>query len=263
MLTGVYISKKKDGTIYYRSNITYNNKHISLGSFPTEELAADAYLDALQILRDTSLTPESDYSGYVLSYQKIISLLNFRDNGIYMKTPIYIRNKYFQYFLSANKDLKFDMEDLFYYSSRTISQRGNHLFVADYGMQVSLASRYGIKNHAVAGKDYRFINGDDGDYRSSNLIIYTHYHGVSIVKNDSKEKFRTKIHINGDWIVGIYDLEATAAIAYNKAVDLAKKAGINKNFPINFIEEYSSKEYADEYTKVKISDKYLKYLSGL
>ena len=263
MLTGVYIARKKDGTTYYRSNITYKNKHISLGSFSSEELAADAYLDALRVLRDTSLSPESDFSGYVLSYQKIISLLNFRDNGIYMKTPIYIRNKYFQYFLSANKDLKFDMEDLFYYSTRTISQRGNHLFVADYGMQVSLPSRYGIKNYAVVGKDYRFINGDDGDYRSSNLIIYTRYNGVSLVMNDSREKFRAKIHINGDWVLGIYDLESTAAIAYNKAVDLAKKAGINKNYPINFIEEYSSKEYADEYMKVTISDKYLKYLSEL
>ncbi len=260
MLTGVYLAKKKDGTLYYRSNITYKNKHISLGSFSSEELAADAYLDALRILRETSLTPESDYNGYVLSFQKIISLLNFRDNGIYMKTPIYIRNKYFQYFLSANKDLKFDMEDLFYYSTRTINQRGNHLFVADYGMQVSLSSRYGIKNYAVLGKDYRFINGDEGDYRSSNLLIYTKYHGVSIVMKDSREKYRAKIHIKGDWVLGIYDQEATAAIAYNKAVDMAKKAGINKNFPINFIEEYSSKKYADEYIKVTISDKYLKYL---
>ncbi len=263
MLTGVYVATKKDGTIYYRSNITYQNKHISLGSYATEDLAADAYLNALRILRDTALTPESDYSGYVLSYQKIISLLNFRDNGIYMKTPIYIRNKYFQYFLNANKDLKFDMEDLFYYSTRTISQRGNHLFVADYGMQVSLPSRYGIKNYAVIGKDYRFINGDEGDYRSSNLMIYTHYHGVNMVMKDSKEKYCAKIHINGDWGLGTYDQESTAAIAYNKAVDFAKKAGINKNFPINFIEEYSSKEYAEQYTKIKLPSKFINYISQI
>ena len=263
MLTGVYKAVKKDGTVYYRSNITYKSKHISLGSFSTEELAADAYLNALKIIQTPTLTPESDYSNYVLSFQKIISLLNFRDNGLYIKTPIYIRRQYFQYFLDSDKDLKFDMDDLFYYSTRTISQRGNHLFVADYGMQVSLLSRYGIKNYAVLGKDYRFINGDEGDYRSFNLMIYTRYNGVSIIMEDSKEKFRAKIHINGDWVLGVYDKEATAAIAYNKAVDLAKKAGINKNYTINFIEEYSSKEYADEYTKVHISDKYLKYLSEL
>ena len=37
MLPGVYQAKKKDNTIYFRSSITYSGKHISLGSFDTEE----------------------------------------------------------------------------------------------------------------------------------------------------------------------------------------------------------------------------------
>ena len=37
MLPGVYIAYKKNGTAYYRASITYRNKHISLGSFHTEE----------------------------------------------------------------------------------------------------------------------------------------------------------------------------------------------------------------------------------
>lgn len=263
MLTGVYTAYKKDGTMYYRSNITYKNKHISLGSYPTEELAADAYLNALKIIQTPTITPESDFTNYVLSYHKIISLLNYRDNGIYIKTPIYLRKHYFQYFLSPNTDLKFDMEDLFYYSSRTISKRGNHLFVADYGMQVSLLSRYGIKNYAVVGKDYLFVNGDVHDYRSSNLKIMVRYHGVSLSTDEMKPTYKAKIHINGDWLIGTYDNEATAAIAYNKAVDLAKKAGITKNYPVNFIEEYTSKQYAEEYTKVDISPKYVQYLEQL
>ena len=43
MLPGVYLATKKDGTVYYRSSITYRSKHISLGSFSTEEDAHCAY----------------------------------------------------------------------------------------------------------------------------------------------------------------------------------------------------------------------------
>ena len=49
MLPGVYLATKKDGTVYYRSSITYRSKHISLGSFPTEEDAHCAYRCALKI----------------------------------------------------------------------------------------------------------------------------------------------------------------------------------------------------------------------
>lgn len=268
MLTGVYTARKKDGTLFYRSSITYKNKHISLGSYPSEELAADAYLDANRILNTFTLTPESDYHNFTLSFGKIISLLNFRDNGIYMKTPIYIRNKYFQYFLDKDTDLKFDIEDLFYYSTRTISVRGNHLYVSDYGMQVSLPSRYGIRNYAVPGKDFVFINGDSSDFRSSNLKIYVKYHGVYCLLQpeqmpSTRQIYKAKIHIKGDWVIGIYPSEAEAALAYNKAVDMAKNAGIRKNYPVNYIEEYTSKEYAEKYVNIPISTKYIDYLNSL
>ena len=36
MPAGVYTAYKKDGTVYYRSSITHKNKHISLGSFSSE-----------------------------------------------------------------------------------------------------------------------------------------------------------------------------------------------------------------------------------
>ena len=54
MQKGVYLAKKKDGTIYYRSSITFREKHISLGSYATEEEASAAYLDAQSLLDDTS-----------------------------------------------------------------------------------------------------------------------------------------------------------------------------------------------------------------
>lgn len=140
MLPGVYTNKKKSGAISYRSSITYQNKHISLGSYDSEEQAFQAYLDALSLVKDSLHSLDDDYSSFTLSFHKIVSILNFRDNGLYMKTPIYVRQNYFQYFLSSSIDLKFDLDDLFYYSTRTISIRKGHYFVADYGMQVTIHS---------------------------------------------------------------------------------------------------------------------------
>ena len=46
MLKGVFPATKIDGTIYYRSSINYSGKHISLGSFPSEDTAHLAYKEA-------------------------------------------------------------------------------------------------------------------------------------------------------------------------------------------------------------------------
>ena len=51
-------------------------------------------------------------------------------------------------------------------------RRGNHLFVAEYGMQTNIHSRYGIKNFAREGIDYQFVNGDRKDFRYSNIEIF-------------------------------------------------------------------------------------------
>ena len=42
MLPGVYAAVKKDQTPYYRASLSYAGKHISLGSYDTEELAHQA-----------------------------------------------------------------------------------------------------------------------------------------------------------------------------------------------------------------------------
>lgn len=264
MLPGVYQATKKDGTIYYRSNITFQNKHISLGSFPEETLAGKAYEEAGILLSNQQITLENiDFSCYLLSFEKVITLLNFRDNHFYIKTPIYLRKGYFSYFLSPSEELKFDIDDLFYYSSRKIMRRQGHLFVNDYGMQVSIASRYGIRNYAVCGRDYFFVNGDSLDYRYSNILIQNPYHGVNRIEKRGKVRYKAIIHINGNYVIGTYSTEIKAAIAYNKAADLAKKYGIQKNFPENYIIDISAKEYADLYTKLSISPKYIQYLETL
>ena len=89
-----------------------------------------------------------------LPFEKVVILINYRDNNIYIKNPIYLFNNYFVYYLNQSTILKFDKDDLFYYSSHKIQYRGGHLFVSDYGMQYNILNRYGIKPYAVKGKDY-------------------------------------------------------------------------------------------------------------
>lgn len=261
MLPGVYLAKKKDQTIYYRSNITYKNKHISLGSFSTEEQAHQAYLEAEHILLHPDVSLEHKlYHPKFLNFEKVVTLINFRDNRIYIKTPIYLHANYFSYYFSNGEEFKFDIDDLFYYSSHKIIRRGGHLFVNDYGMQTNILSRYGIRNFAVAGRDYTFANGDATDYRYSNIIIVNRYYGVNTAIRKGKECYEVRIHINGNFLVGVYKSEITAAIAYNKAVDMAIAHGIKKNFAENYIPDLSAKEYAQIYSELKLSKKYIDYL---
>lgn len=257
---GVYQAKKLDGSAYYRASFTYKNKHISLGSFADAADAADVYKEASRIASDETYRIDNyDSFSLTLSFPKYVSIINYRDNHMYIKNPLYIFPKYFEYYLNSKTALKFDVDDLFYYSNHKIMKRNNHLFVADYGMQVSILSRYGIKNYAVPGKDFLFVNGDITDYRYSNIKIINKYIGVSKSMKKGHEIFTAKIHINGDFIIGRYSKENDAAIAYNKAVDFLKKRGVKKNFSYNYIEEINSIEYASRYNALKISKKLIHY----
>lgn len=264
-LPGAFRAVKKDGTPYYRSSFTYKNKHISLGSFPTEASANGAYLEARQITAEPACCTLEDYHGICrfLSFDKYVVLLNYRDKDIYIKTPIYLMNRYFIYYLSENEPLKFDVDDLFYYSNHAIMKRNGYLFVADYGMQVNILSRYGIRNHAVKGRDYVFINGDDHDYRYGNLHIINRYFGVERLIRNGRERYRARIHINGNYIIGTYGSEAEAAIAYNKAAALLKEKGVQKDFPENYLENFSAIEYARIYNSVKLSPRLREYIASL
>ncbi len=260
MKPGVYQATRKDGSIYYRGNITYLNKHISIGSFDSEARCNSAYKEAWNILKDNSINILS-YQNSIkyLSFEKCVTLINFRDNKMYIKNPIYLQKNYFLYYLAPSLVLKFDKDDLFYYSTHKIQNRGGHMFVSDYGMQYNILNRYGIKPYSVKGKDYKFANGDETDLRYSNIILVNKYHGVSKEEKKGKIKFVAKIHLNGDFIVGRYSTEAKAAIAYNKAVDLCRSRGMTKKFPTNFVTEYSPREYADIYTDIKISSHLYKF----
>jgi hypothetical protein len=264
MLPGVYTATKKNGGIYYRASVTYNGKHISLGSFDQERMANEAYRLSSEILEEhSSWTIENYPSPCILSFHKWVVLINFRDNKIYFKNPIYLKKKYFLYYIDHETCLKFDADDLFYYAHHKILRRGGHLFVSDYGMQVNILSRYGIKNYAVPGRDYLFSNGDDKDFGYHNIEIINHFHGVSQVIKKGQLQYLTKIHINGDYLIGFYPTETDAAIAYNKAVLILKNNGFTKNYPQNFIDGLNEITYASLFQKLRISKKFLAYAESM
>ena len=252
MLPGVYSATKKDGTIFYRSSITFKNKHISLGSYSTEEQAHTAYLVACDIVFNKQHSIH-DFTGIALPFDKAICLINLRDNGLYFHNPIYLREKYFEYYLTPDKHLKFDADDLFYYSKHKIMVRGGHMFVSDYGMQVNILSRFGIGKYAVPGRDYFFINGDHTDFRYNNIEVINKYFGVFRQGRENNYRYIAKIHIKGTVKIGTYPTESMAAIAYNKAADILNANGLQKEFNKNYIEDMNAIEYSGIYNKIRIS----------
>lgn len=260
-LPGTLKATKKDGSIYYRSSVTYRSKHISLGGYATEEEAHAAYLEARELLEgDMALSPDDyDASRFpALPFRKWISLINFKNNGFYIKTPIYLRSSFFSYYLSPTDVLLFDADDLFYYSNHSIMRRGNHLFVAEYGMQTNIHSRYGIRNFARPGIDFRFANGDSNDFRYSNIEILNPYQGVTNTGTESQPEYTAKIHIHGDFLIGRFPTPEEAAIAYNKAADYLSGKNHPKKFEKNYIVEYSQKEYREIYDSIPLPKKIIR-----
>lgn len=257
-LKGVFVRTNKKGEKFYRSSITYKNKHISLGSYSSDIEAHNAYLEAYDILINNSYKLLDYSNAFTLYFEKWVIIHNFRDNGYYFNTPIYLSKNFFSYFLDTGTELFFDVDDLFYYSHHKIIKRNGYLFVNDYGMQINILSRYGIKNYAVEGKDFIYKDGNPNNLRYDNIIIINRYHGVEKIINKHKEKYVAKININGYYIIGKYSSDILAAIAYNKAADYINNNNIsNKNFPRNYIEDMDKITYQQLYFNMKISKKIL------
>ena len=167
-------------------------------------------------------------------------------------------------FFSPEIVLTFDIEDLFYYSGHKIMSRGGYFFVNDFGMQTSILARFGIRSHSVKGKDYLFRNGDEHDFRYSNVAIVNRYNGVEQIEKNGRILYKTRIHINGNYTIGTYTSENEAAIAYNRAIDLlAEQLPDFKNYTRNYIEGLSHIEYASIYNTVKISRRFRRYIEQL
>ena len=257
-LPGVYKTKLKNGTVSYRSSLTFQNKHISLGSFSDEESAHTAYTTARMLLLEQEYYLHDYDPASCLPFEKWVCLINLRENKIYFSTPIYLMKSYFIYYLAPDLELKFSLDDLFYYASHKIMKRNGHLFVADYGMQVNLYSRYGIKNYAVRGKDYEFVNQDPYDFRMENIRVLNTYYGVDKVTHKGKVLYRARIHIRSYYVIGFFPSALEAAIAYNKAIDVLSKNGIQKNYTMNYIDEVSAPAYAGIYNDIVIPENILK-----
>lgn len=255
LLPGITTAYRKNGNRYYRASITFHGKHISLGSYETPEEGHQAYRDADEILNGKQRTPEDNSPSSLLSFAKYITLLNFRNNNVYIKTPIYLYPGYFLYYLEPDRSLKFDKDDLFFYASHTIQQRGGYLFVCHYGSQYGILSRYGIRKFAVEGRDYIFMNGDNRDYRYQNIKVLNHFMGVREEQFHGKTVYTASIHINGNYIIGRYATETDAAIAYNKAADTLHAQGFEKKFIQNYLSQLSKEDYQNRYNAILISDK--------
>ena len=125
--------------------------------------------------------------------------------------------------------------------------------MADYGMQINILSRFGIKNFAVKDRDYRFINGNSRDFRYSNIEVINRFHGVTRKEKRGTVYYETKIHWNGYLTVGRYKNETEAAVAYNKAASILLTKGYEKKYPVNYIETLSREEYKQIFKSVAIS----------
>lgn len=261
---GVFAARDKKGSEIYRSSITYRSKHISLGTRKSPEEAEKLYTEAQRLLKDGSVTLADYEAASPLPHDKWVVLLNYRINGIYFHNPIFLHKSYFSYHVRNGLELKFDTDDLFFYSEHRIQIRGGHLFCESYGIQISIKSRYGIKPYAVEGRDYRFLNGDNLDYRYHNIEVINHYQGVKRVQKGYHQVYAASIHIDGIYNLGRYEDEETAAIAYNKARDLLEKKGIkNTGLPANFIIDMPASRYAEIYAGLKLPARFLKYVESL
>lgn len=97
-------------------------------------------------------------------------------------------------------------------------------------------------------------NGDALDFRYSNIEIINQYAGVQRKESASGQvQYQTKIHVNGDFIVGTYADEISAAIAYNKAADTLAAHGISKAYARNYIVSMTNEQYHTAYTSISIS----------
>ena len=95
-----------------------------------------------------------------------------------------------------------------------------------------------------------------------NILVVNKYNGVSQFTKNGRIMYRTRIHINGDYILGEFSSEAEAAIAYNKAVDMLSGI-VNITYTPNYIEGISSVEYASLYHNIILSKNFRYYVKSI
>lgn len=254
-LKGVYLARRKNGKLYFRASFTYKNKHISIGSYTCEKIAHQAYLQAIELASNRTISIKDYDPASYLAFEKWVSILNFRDSNYYFSNPIYLRPRFFSYYISPEEELFFDVDDLFYYSNHKIHKRDGYYFVNDFGMQINILSRYNIKNHAVLGRDYRFVDGDNHNLRYENIDVINPYYGVFVEGLKGKPVYKVILNLNGPNLVGRYKTLNEAAVAYNKAIDLVHATGKSKkNFVKNYLADLKEEAYRNLYKEIEIKE---------
>lgn len=250
----IYPTVIKD-KLQYKLYFVYEKQKIYLGTYPSMEDAQKILCEAENIMHLASGIP--DFALYRMNYKKIVSLCNLRDNKRYIKNPIYLYPNYFDYYLSKDCKLTFDHKELFFFSTYKIHKRGNYLYTQDTISQQNLLSRYGIPNHSVINKDYRFKNGNPFDFRRDNLEIINLYKGVRKRCTKNTTFYVAYIYSNTTLIIGHYTTELEAAIAYNKAVDYLERINSTKDYTRNVIPYLTQSEYEAIYNRLTISPRIL------
>lgn len=241
-------------TIRYRVYYLHQSKKIYIGLYNDLEKATHAYDLASRLLNNP--IPLEACDDQIIDFKKCVSLINFRENGIYFNNPIYVYPTYFDYYFSVDCKYTFDLKDLFFLTHNKLCQRGNYLYVTLHSRQENLLRRFGILNHASEGKDYIFKNGNPSDFRRENLHLLNHYIGVSFGKKHGKPTYTSKILFNNYITIGHYDSELEAAIAYNKAVDLLASKCTDSKFIKNDIPYLTRSEYQSLYERIVLSKRF-------
>lgn len=241
-----------NGKTHYKIYFVYESNKIYLGTYPSMETAEKALVEAEALMKHPQGPPQFELAP-TLNYKKIVSLCNLRDYKKYMKNPIYLYATYFHYYLSKNCILVFDSKDLLYFSTYKIYKRGNYLYTQDSISQQNILARFGIPNHSVINKDYFFKNNNPYDFRSENLIVVNSYKGVTKKIKDNSTIYVAYIYIKTNLIIGHYESEIEAAIAYNKAIDLLRQQGLFRDYTYNVIPYITETEYRAIYDRLTLS----------
>lgn len=246
----IYPVQKKDKTDY-RVYYLFHSKKVYIGLYPSLTLAKQAYAFAEELLQ--SCWGIEDLKEAKISFLKCVSLINLRDHNMYLTSPIYVHDNYFDYYLSTELKLIFDLQDLFFFSTNKIHKRGNYIYIENSVSQTSILNRFHIPPNSVYNVDYYLINGNRYDFRRKNICVINHYIGVSREIKYKEEVYVARIIQKVPLVIGHYNSELKAAIAYNKAAELIMSKDSSKYYKLNQIDYLTSTEYNAIYEALPIS----------